>query len=72
MQNAQFDPYGEPVAYTEPKASVPGSRFMLRAGTGLFWSLVVVIVAARAAYFNPDFAASFGQIASAIKSIFGA
>jgi hypothetical protein len=75
VQNAHYDAFGEPVDYAEPRVPASqgqGSRWMLRAGVGLFWSLVVIIVAARAAYFNPDFASSFGQIASAIRTIFGA
>jgi hypothetical protein len=76
VQNAQFDAFGEPVEYAEPPASASehseASRWMLRAGTGLFWSLVVIIVAARATFFDPDFAGSFAHVATAIKAIFGA
>jgi len=73
VRNPQYDAFGEPVDYVEPRvpAGGQGSRWMLRAGTGLFWSLVAVIVAARAAFFNPDFAASFAQMATAIRSVFG-
>ena len=39
-------------------------RIILRSGVGLFWMLVIGIVAARAAYFDPDFAEKFGSIAA--------
>ncbi|WP_238253900.1 hypothetical protein [Methylorubrum podarium] len=41
----------------------------LRTGVGLFWALVVVIVAARAAYFHPEFAERFGSVAAVIGQI---
>ncbi|HEY0329409.1 MAG TPA: hypothetical protein VGC77_09940 [Rhodopseudomonas sp.] len=72
---AQFDAFGEPVEYAEPRLpSEQGqaSRWLTRAGAGLFWALLVAIVAARAAFFNPDFAASFAEFASAIRTVFGA
>ena len=42
---------------------------MLRIGTGLFWSLVVAILSARVLYFDPDFAAKFGQLAALLRPI---
>ncbi|MCJ2131403.1 hypothetical protein [Methylobacterium sp. E-045] len=76
MRPIQFDPYGEPVAQgcdqNRPSAS---SRIVLRSGVGLFWAMVVLIVAARAAYFDPDFAEKFGTVASLVghlKTIVGA
>lgn len=77
MSPLQFDPFGEPVAQsfrhqaeTTGRAK-PGPRPALRAGTGLFWVLVIGIVAARAAYFDPDFAGRFGAVAAVMKSLQG-
>ncbi|GJD68390.1 hypothetical protein [Methylobacterium gnaphalii] len=76
MRPIQFDPFGEPVALDadQPRSST-ASRIALRSGVGLFWAMVVVIVAARAAYFDPDFAEKFGSVASLIghlKTVVGA
>lgn len=76
MRPIQFDPFGEPVAASsEPGRATATSRVALRSGVALFWGLVVVIVAARAAYFDPDFAERFGNVAAAIghlRTIVGA
>jgi hypothetical protein len=75
-KNVEFDGFGEPIpesqvvksqALPEPHGSV--SRWMVRAGTGIFWSLVVVIVAARAAYFNPGFADQISQISTQLAEL---
>jgi hypothetical protein len=47
------------------------SRRTTRIGIGIFWSLLALIVVARAAFFNPDFAGSFARVATAIKTTFG-
>jgi hypothetical protein len=75
VSQPQFDSFGErlpdlPASPAQDRAS----RWMLRVGIGLFWSLVVVVITARAIYFDPQFAATFGQLAaipSAIRAIFG-
>ncbi|KQO91199.1 hypothetical protein ASF32_22935 [Methylobacterium sp. Leaf91] len=76
MRPIQFDPYGEPVAQgCDQDRPGAASRIALRSGTGLFWAMVVVIVAARAVYFDPDFAEKFGTVASLVshlKTIVGA
>ncbi|WP_430914040.1 hypothetical protein [Methylobacterium sp. sgz302541] len=68
MRQLQFDPFGEPVTQDLRGAAAPASRtasrIALKAGVGAFWALVVVIVAARAAYFDPDFAEHFGSVAA--------
>jgi len=77
MKDVEFDAFGEPMLKsqalpTQPHGTV--SRVMVRAGTGIFWSLVVVIVAARAAYFHPGFAdkiAELTDVARSALSIFG-
>ena len=76
MRFNEFDPFGEPVAQGVDQArSSAASRIVLRSGVGLFWAMVVVIVAARAVYFDPDFDDKFGSVASLIshlKTIVGA
>jgi hypothetical protein len=77
MKDVEFDAFGEPMLRsqalpTQPHDSV--SRWMVRAGTGIFWSLVIVIVAARAAYFHPGFADKIAELTDAARSalaIFG-
>ncbi len=67
MQDPKFDPFGEPVAMAESVAPARASRWLMRAGASLFWTLVVIIVAARAIYFEPgvfnrlDRAVAFAQ-----------
>ncbi|MBB2961359.1 hypothetical protein [Methylobacterium sp. R2-1] len=68
MRPVQFDSFGEPIA--QPLCDEPvASRIALRTGVGLFWALVVVIVAARAAYFHPDLAERFGSVATVIDQL---
>ena len=67
MSETQFDPFGEPVAQTqggEAVAPSAGSAGLMRAGTALFWLLVVGILTARVVYFDPDFAERFGSFAA--------
>lgn len=75
MQQTQFDSFGERLPEYDVRTSRPPdavSRWMLRGGIGLFWSLVAVVVAARVVYFDPDLAAKFGQLAANLSAIFGA
>lgn len=54
MSQPAFDPFGEPVPATAPSlAPDRASKWLKSAGTGLFWTLVVAIVLARAVYFEP-------------------
>jgi hypothetical protein len=65
MQEMRFEAFGEPVKYDElpvPTSEGPISRWLTLAGTGLFWSLLAVIVVARAVYFVPDLAGKFWQL----------
>lgn len=74
MPDSHFDAFGEPLEYTKPRMSVVqghASRRTTRIGIGIFWSLLALIVVARAAFFNPDFAGSFARVATAIKTTFG-
>ncbi|MFF8799662.1 MULTISPECIES: hypothetical protein [unclassified Methylobacterium] len=45
----------------EPTAA---SRVALRSGVGLFWAMVVAIVAARAAYFDPALSEKVASVAA--------
>jgi hypothetical protein len=65
MQEMRFEAFGEPVKYEDsPVASPQGaiSSWLTLAGTSLFWSLVAVIVVARAVYFVPDLTDKFWQL----------
>ena len=71
MRSFQFDPFGEPLAtgslrtLARDKSRLGGSSLAIRIGVTAFWSLVVAIVLARVAFFNPDFAKSFCTVAAA-------
>jgi hypothetical protein len=65
MQEMRFEAFGEPVKYEESPVAAPQgpiSSWLTLAGTSLFWSLVAVIVVARAVYFVPDLADKFWQL----------
>ena len=53
VEPSQFDPFGEPVVVAGTAETAQTSRWLERTGAGLFWTLVIVIVAARAVYFEP-------------------
>lgn len=75
MQPTRFDSFGErlPIYDAQPRGSqAVVSRWMLRGGIGLFWSLVAVVIAARVIYFDPDLAARFGEFAASLATVFGA
>lgn len=63
MRPVQYDSFGEPIAQASSEDHAV-SRIAIRSGVGLFWVIVIVIVAARAAYFNPAFAETFTSVAS--------
>jgi hypothetical protein len=53
VEQSKFDPFGEPAATASSLVVARNSRWLTRTGTGLFWALVIVIVTARAVYFEP-------------------
>ena len=63
MEQMSYEPFGERLApERDARPRSPVSRYLLWAGTGLFWSLVVTIVLARAAFFEAESCgASSGQ-----------
>ncbi len=74
MHNVEFEPFGEPVARRLSNASAqtgradPG-RLLRRSGVGMFWALVVSVVAARAIYFDPDLLGKLGEVANLSKRL---
>jgi hypothetical protein len=74
VQQTQFDSFGERLPIGDAQTRAPQdavSRWMLRGGIGLFWSLVAGVVAARVIYFEPGMVAKFGQFAASLAAIFG-
>jgi len=72
MRDDQFDSFGEPILrghLGDVKPQGRAARWTMRAGTVLFWSLVVAILSARALYFDPDFATKFDQLAALSHSV---
>ncbi|MGO4711899.1 hypothetical protein [Bradyrhizobium sp. 2TAF24] len=59
MPQTSFDPFGEPVPAAIAVDRRPAGAWLARSGNLVFWSLVAVIVAARAAYFHPEVAFRF-------------
>ncbi|MGE7157400.1 hypothetical protein ACQKJ1_27225 [Methylorubrum rhodesianum] len=64
MSRVQFDSFGEPVLPASDKEHTAASRVALRSGVGLFWAMVVAIVAARAVYFDPSWSEKLNSVAS--------
>ena len=70
MERTRFEPFGEQLASaTDSQPTSRAARLVLRAGTGLFWSLVAAIVLARAAFFEPGIYDGFSHVASLAKSL---
>ncbi|UYW27524.1 hypothetical protein OKC48_03060 [Methylorubrum extorquens] len=67
MSPVQFDSFGEPILPASDKEPTTASRVALRSGVGLFWVMVLAIVAARAAYFAP----SLSEKVASVASLFG-
>ena len=70
MERTGFEPFGEQMASaTDAQPQSRASKLLLRAGTGLFWSLIAAIVLARAAFFEPGVYDGFSRVASLAKSL---
>ena len=70
MERLGFEPFGERlVAERTARPQARASTYLLRADTGLFWSLVAVIVLARAAYFEPGIFDGFSRVAALAKGL---
>lgn len=70
MERTGFEPFGEQLACAaDAQPDSRASKLLLRVGTGLFWSLVAIIVLARAAFFEPGIYDGFSRVASLAKSL---
>lgn len=69
MERTGFEPFGEQlVSTTDTQPRSRASKMLLRAGTGLFWSLVGGIVIARAVFFEPGVFDEFQRVAALVKA----
>jgi hypothetical protein len=68
MEQSRFEPFGEPIAQQASAQERPASAWLLWAGSAVFWSMVAVIVVARAAYFDPGVFA-FDHLASIVRAM---
>jgi hypothetical protein len=69
MERLRYEPFGERLAPEgEAGSRSRASKYLLRMGAGLFWSLVVAIVVARAAWFEPGVFDEFSRVATLVKS----
>ena len=69
MDRLRYEPFGEclaPEGDAEPRSRA--SKYLLWAGTGLFWSLVAGIVTARAVFFEPGVFDEFTRVAALVKA----
>jgi hypothetical protein len=70
MGRLRYEPFGERLAPQDEAAPRSrGSKYLLWAGTGLFWSLVGAIVMARAVLFEPGVFDHFSRIAGYAKTL---
>ena len=70
MERLRYEPFGERLAPEREAEPVSrASKYLLWAGTGLFWSLVVGIVLARAAFFEPGVFDGFSRVAAFAKAM---
>lgn len=70
MERVRYEPFGERLApEREAGPALRASRYLLWAGTGLFWSLVAGIVLARAAFFEPGVFDGFSRFAAYARGL---
>ncbi|MDQ8729173.1 hypothetical protein [Bradyrhizobium sp. LHD-71] len=63
-----FEPFGERLGQPERRQGGRMSSWLLRTGAVVFWSAVVLIVAARATYFDPG-VFDFDRLAAILRSV---
>ena len=69
MDRLRYEPFGERLAPEgDPAPASRASKYLLWAGTSLFWSLVAAIVIARAVFFEPGVFADFSRVAALVKA----
>jgi hypothetical protein len=62
MERTKFEPFGEEVNLAETaEVQSRASRWVMRLGTVVFWTLAGTIVAARAIYFDPGIFDGFAR-----------
>jgi hypothetical protein len=69
MEHLRYEPFGErlaPEGDATPRSRA--SKYLLWAGTGLFWSLVGAIVIARAVFFEPGVFDDLSRVAALVKA----
>jgi len=67
MEPSKFEPFGEQFDQRNGQES-PVSKWLLWAGSAVFWSMVAFIVAARAAYFDPG-VFNFEHLAALVRTV---
>ena len=67
MEPSKFEPFGEQFDQRSTQDS-PASKWLLWAGSAVFWSMVAFIVAARAAYFDPG-VFNFEHLAAIVRTV---
>lgn len=72
VEPSNFDPFGEPVTMADTAELARASRWLTRTGAGLFWTLVIAIVAARAVYFEPGVFNGLDRALAFAQSLFAA
>jgi hypothetical protein len=70
MERTKFEPFGERLADREAssRSSERVSRSMLWAGSAVFWTIVAVVVVARATYFDPA-VFNFNRLAAIVLNL---
>ena len=69
MDRLRYEPFGERLAPEgDAERRSRASKYLFWAGTGLFWSLVVGIVIARAVFFEPGVFDEFTRVAALVKA----
>jgi len=70
MDRLRYEPFGERLAAEgQERPASRASRYLLWAGTGLFWSLVGAIVLARAAFFEPGVFDGLSRVAAYARAL---
>jgi hypothetical protein len=71
MKRLEFEPFGEPLAEEASLRPVGrASRWLLWTGAAAFWSLAILIVVARAAYFEAGVFSGFDRVAALARAVF--
>jgi hypothetical protein len=71
MERFNFEPFGERLTQQDRlRHDGRASKWLLRIGSTVFWSLVAGIVLARAVYFDPGVFAGLDRLAGLVRSVF--